>query len=77
MSEVKEWIKTSHAPGGGLVTVTLVAGNYTAKWSVKFHAGMPGAVKKAVADARKHAHGMLDELLIAVKELDAEEADAA
>ena len=63
MSEVKEWVKVVHAAGRTNVTVTLVDGNLTARWSVKCYAS---TIKQGVAEARAAAEKALQELREAV-----------
>jgi hypothetical protein len=59
MNEVKEWVRASKpANGPTVVTVTLQDGHLTAKWSVKAYDN----IKAGVAEARRNAHKILDEL---------------
>lgn len=70
--EIKEWVKVTHnANGQGSVTVSLVQGNLSVKWSEKLYVGL---TKKTLPVARKNARRELRELREALAELDAEEA---
>lgn len=77
MDELKEWVKVSRSPNGCTVTVTWMRGNLTARWGVKVYAGIPGAVKNGVAEARKGARLALAELTEAIRELEAEDEGVA
>lgn len=58
-NDIKEWVRAARpAKGLTVVTVTLQQGNISAKWST--HAF--GKIKEGVAEARKQALIMLDEL---------------
>ena len=55
---VKEWVKAAKPVNGPtVVTVTLVDGNLTAKWSVKAY----GNIKAGVAEARTKADAIVGE----------------
>lgn len=66
-AELKEWVKVSHSPKTTTVTVSLVEGNLSVRWSVKTYST---AIKGGVREARAGATKALDELKIALAELD-------
>jgi hypothetical protein len=56
---VKEWSRVSKpASGPAVVTVTLVDGNLSARWSTKAY----GQIKAAVIEARREAAQAITEL---------------
>ena len=60
MPEGKEWVKVSHSANGvTVVTVTLVEGNLSARWSVK---SFTSGIKAGVEEARTRAHQALTDL---------------
>jgi hypothetical protein len=62
---VKEWVKVVRPVNGpAVVTVTLVEGNLSARWSTKAFARIGDGVR----DARARAQGALAELREAVAE---------
>lgn len=68
--ETKEWLRVAHAANNTTsVTVTLVEGNLTAKWSVKTHTP---TIREGVKEARSWARKALDELQAALAEIEAE-----
>lgn len=70
-SSVKEWVKAAKpAHGPTVVTVTLVDGNLTAKWSVKSYSNIQAGVREARSAAQK----ALAELREALAALEAEAA---
>lgn len=69
--ELKEWVSLKHSPTGTLVTVSLVQGNRSVKWTEKASVLNP---KTALKRARTQAREMLAALETAMAELDEEAA---
>lgn len=66
--DVKRWIRVGRtAQGVTSVTVTLMDGVLTAKWSVR---SAPGQIKSAVKDAEKYAQEALTAMRSALREIE-------
>lgn len=70
--EVKEWVKVSRSANNvTVVTVSLVDGNHSVKWSSKTYSHQ---IKRGLMEARSGAHQALADLKTAIAELEEEEA---
>lgn len=73
-AEIKEWVKVvQDVKGNKTVTVSMQQANLSSRWVVKTY---NPHIKKAVKEARDGARAALDQVRVALSELDAEEEAA-
>lgn len=85
--EIKEWVKVSHSNRVTIVTISLVQGSLSAKWSEKVLESLraePNSgrvtrpnIKPALKRARASANELLEDMRKTLAELDAEVAEVS